>query len=250
MNEADRDPNRASQEEPAPEVSNEAGGLFSDDYEVKRENPYLRKNRSKPEPAPKPLKPSKTTNIPKTPRQPSKTGSSAPASGHAAPMEPETGYRRRRTFSDFLFEHVKLFVAILSILLVISLVIITDLTGMVDHLREKREEENKLELTMKHVQALTDRGAPITWSDMARFQRYNTSRADNSVTWYFEIPGTVYEVWISGVDTEHLPTYVYLYDLSTGDRMDLNKDDLDRFLDPALRPEREPDTLPIPIPVA
>ncbi len=141
----------------------------------------------------------------------------------------------KRTFSDFWFEHVKLFVAILTAIAVLSLVIITDVTGWVDDIREKIAQKETVPLSMEHVRALSDRGA-ITWEDMRRYERYNTNTANESVTWCFYVEGTHYEVWISGVDTAQNPTYVYLYDMSTGEHMDLQKDILDLFLDPVMRP--------------
>ncbi len=215
MNEPERDANRT------PEEPTESGGLFSDDYEVKRENPYLRKNRQK--------------------RKAAETSMSAPTSrteeeSPSAESEPTAAPRARRTASDFLFEHVKLIAAVLTALVVISVVIITDLTGWVETIREKQEQADKTPLSMNHLRALVERDDPITWSDLSGYVRYKTNVSENSVTWHITVEGTAYEVWISGVDTALKPTYVYLYDLSTGDRMDLTKDDdLDRFLDPDQR---------------
>ncbi len=144
---------------------------------------------------------------------------------------------KRRSFSDFVFEHIKLFAAVLTALVVLSLVIITDVTGFVRDIREDIAQKDKIPLSMKHLYALWERGTPITWEDMRRYVRYNTNTANESVTWYFEVEGTDYEVWISGVNTAQNPTYVYLFDMSTGDRMDLQKDNLDFFLDSADRPK-------------
>ncbi len=216
MNQPEREPNRDPQE------GSESGGLFSDDYEIKRENPYLRKNRHKAEPE----------GSTKPPRR------SKPATGDAPTdaTEADAPHRRRRTFSDFIFEHIKLIAAVLTALVVVSLVIITDVTGWIEQLQAYQIQQDKKDLTMAHVRALVEKEDPIIWSDLTDYARYNTSTAENSVTWYFEVKGTTYELWISGMDTTMSPKYVYLYDLSTGDRMDLNRDNqLDRFLDPDRR---------------
>ncbi len=199
------------------ESTPQSGGLFGEEIEVKRENPYLRKNKVKNTSPPKPPKPKR--------EKPVKESSAAEPDG-----EDDREGGRRRTFSDFIFEHVKLITAILTCLVILSLVFITDVTGWIEDIRLKQEQEDKIPLTMAHVRALNERGDPITWSDMSRYVRYNVTDADQSITWTFKVKDTDFEVWISGVDTAHDPVYVYLYDFETDTRMDLNKDNIDVFL--------------------
>ncbi len=224
----DKDPNR-------PE--HESSGLFSDDYEVKRENPYLKKNREKTAQAAKIAKEPKDPKEPKEPKI-KKQKPVSPSARQSSPAASETDEEagRRRTFSDFIFEHVKLLTAILTCIVILSLVIITDVTGWIEDYRIKQEQKDKTPLTLAHLRALCDRGQNILWTDMTGYARFDTDVTDDSVTWKFKVIASDYsdaelEVWISGVDTAHAPTYAYLYDLMTGERMNLNKDNLDLFLD-------------------
>ncbi len=190
-------------------------GLFSDEYvEVKRENPYLRKNRKKAE-----LPPKKDAQLSE------ETADSADAlrGGNGE----ETPARRK---SDFFFEHVKLITAIFTAAVIALLLSVTQVIGFVQDFAEKQEQEEKKPLTLTYVEALTRKTEPITWSDLARFRRYDMSEATNSVTWFFEVSGTPYEVWISGVSTQKAPTYVHLYNMTTGEVLDLNEGDLSDFL--------------------
>ncbi len=208
MNPSDRDNEREARETPP---ASESGGLFSDDFEsqpVKRENPYLRKNKEK------------TTRAPEPERE------SAPPPPSDTPAVP-----RHRTVSDFIFEHVKLFTAILTVVVILSLVLITDVIGWVADIREKQEQADKTPLTLRHIEALWMREDPVTWGDLAGYVRYRENRAEDSITWYYQVKGTALELWISGAGTTYNPTYVYLYDLDSGERMDFNKDDLYLFLD-------------------
>lgn len=221
------------------------GGLFDwDETPVKRENPYLKKNRqaAKAEKqaakAPradktrreKKAKPSRRA-APETPHDPNMTAASFEVMPpeETAPAPADKPYVRRRTVSDFFFEHVKLITAILTIIVVLSLVLITDVVGIVEGIVEEQRQSQYDPLTMPYVEGLWDRAEPITWSDLARFRRH-ISRAQDSVTWTLEVKGTPYQVMISGVSTEKPPVYVYLYDMDTGDRVDLNKEDLQEFL--------------------
>ncbi len=229
-------------------------GLFGDTPPVKRENPYLRKNREKA------AKAASETDTAVSDASASDTASSdkAPAKRenpylrknrekavkaektHTAPQdipadEDDEG-GRRRTFSDFIFEHVKLITAIATCLVILSLVIITDVTGWVEDIKMKQEQRDKTPLTLAHVRALCDRGQNITWQDLTGYVRMDTDVTDDSVTWKFKVGKTGLkeadlELWISGVNTTREPTYVYLYDLMAGERIDLNKDNLDLFLD-------------------
>ncbi len=200
----------------------ESEGLFSDPSPVKRENPYLRKNREKAVKADKTPKPKKEVS----PRPVNSEGGNDPVEEEA----------RKRTFSDFMFEHVKLITAVATCLVILSLVIITDVTGWVEDIRLKQEQKDKTPLTLAHVRALCDRGQNIVWSDMTGYARYDAESVEDSITWKFKVNNTglanaELEIWMSGVDTAHAPTYVYLYDLMSGERIDLNKDNLDLFLD-------------------
>ncbi len=219
------------------------------EYEVKRENPYLRKNRKK----------NAESKSKESPHEPAADSIAEPVTDAPSVSEnestPAPSPRRRQsaakdratsshssegdhksTFSDFIFEHIKLFTAILTCLLILSLVFITDVTGWLNDIKVKLEQNDKTPLTLSHVRALTNRGDYITWIDMTDFVRYDTDVVDDSITWKFKVnaadlPDAELELWISGVDTDHSPTYVYLYDFNTGERMNLNKDHLDVFLD-------------------
>ena len=206
MSENDRKPNNDQTE----------GGLFSDDYETsKRENPYLKKNRekAKAERAPKPEKPKreKTAEIREEP-------------------EDGEGYTRKRTFSDWMFEHVKLIATIATIIVVLSLVLITDVVSVVEDLITQSEQADKEEITLLYVQGLSEKATPITWSDLDKFRR-DESNADDSITWMLSVEGTSYEVWISGTSISKQPVYVYLFDMKTGDRMILGEDNFEAFIE-------------------
>lgn len=201
---------------------NEGGGLFSDDYEApKRENPYLKKNRekAKAEKAPKPEKVKR--------EKLARPAEDAPV---PAPSGDEEGNPRRRTFSDWMFEHVKLIAAIATVLVVLSLVLITDVVGMVEDLITQSQQAEREELPLNYVKGLSQKSAPITWSDLDQFRRDET-KANGSVTWMIPVKDTGYEVWISGTDTSKPPMYVYLYDMRTGDRLILGVEDFDTFIE-------------------
>ena len=201
---------------------NEGGGLFSDDYEApKRENPYLKKNRekAKAEKAPKPEKVKR--------EKPARPAEDAPV---PALSGDEEGNPRRRTFSDWMFEHVKLIAAIATVLVVLSLVLITDVVGMVEDLITQSQQAEREELPLNYVKGLSQKSAPITWSDLDQFRRDET-KANGSVTWMIPVKDTGYEVWISGTDTSKPPMYVYLYDMRTGDRLILGVEDFDTFIE-------------------
>ena len=211
---------------------NEDGGLFSEDYETpKRENPYLRKNREKAKsekPKPEKSKPEKPKR--EKPVPPAEPSDERPVENPAEASAEGEGYVRKRTFSDWMFEHVKLIATIATVLVVLALVLITDVVDVVEDLITQSQQADKEELTLTYVKGLSEKPAPITWSDLDKFRRDET-RADGSVTWMIEVKGTAYEVWVSGVDTVRQPLYVYLYDMETGDRMILGKEDLDAFIE-------------------
>ncbi len=150
-----------------------------------------------------------------------------PAEG--APDDTTGGYKRRRTFSDFMFEHVKLITAIVTACLILSLVVITDVVSIVENLITQSQQADKAYITLNYVEGMTKLAEPITWGHVSRFRR-DTNATKASMTWVLEVEGTSYEVWISGTDISHAPTYVRLYDMKTGDYMDLNKDDFDAFI--------------------
>lgn len=201
---------------------NAEGGLFSDEYEApKQENPYLKKNREKAR------KQTRTDSRVPSPPEPEPEGEE-----QEKPPVPDgdgKGYTHKRTFSDWFFEHVKLIAAIATVLVVLSLVLITDVVGVVEDLIHQSQQADRQELTMSYVKGLSEKTTPITWADLEDYRRDET-RAEGSVTWMFEVKDTDYEVWISGVGTSLPPTYVYLYDMKTGDRMVLGAEDLDAFI--------------------
>ena len=203
---------------------NEGGGLFSEDYEApKRENPYLKKNREKAQKAQKAEKPAK----PPKAEKPVEVSVDVPSDVSA--QTEEEGYARKRTFSDWMFEHVKLIATIATVLVVLSLVLITDVVGMVEDLVFQSQQAEKEELTLTYTKGLSEKSSPITWSDLERFRR-DESSANDSITWMIPVKGTSYEVWISGVSTSKMPTYVYLYNMQTGDRILLGEENFDAFV--------------------
>ncbi len=208
------------------------GGLFSDDYEVpKRENPYLKKNRekAKAEKAPKPEKPMREKPARVSEESSHVATADKPIRSRSADVSDEEGYTRKRTFSDWMFEHVKLVATIATILVVLSLVLITDVVGVVENLITQSQQADKEEITLTYVQGLTEKSSPVTWNDLEKFRR-DESRAQDSVTWMLSVSGGQYELWISGVSIDKMPTYVYLFDMKTGDKMILGEDDFDTFI--------------------
>lgn len=202
------------------------GGLFSDEYQApKRENPYLKKNREKAK-----EEKSKRDKPAYRDETASYTVSDPPleAKNLQSTREEET-YVRKRTFSDWMFEHVKLVATIATIVVVLSLVLITDVVGLVENLITQSQQESREEMTLTYVQGLSEKSSPITWNDVATFRR-DESEVQNSVTWMLPVKGGQYELWISGVSTDKAPTYVYLFDMKTGDKMILGEDDFDAFI--------------------
>ena len=198
---------------------NEQNGLFSEDYQPpKRENPYLKKNREK----------AKAEQVSEADK-PSQVKPDRPTSTAQRTPEAEGGYTRRRTFSDWMFEHVKLIATLATILVVLSLVLITDVVGMVERMVTQNEQAGRQEITLTYVKGLTEKADPITWTDLERF-RYDESDAKDSVTWMLPVKDTSFELWISGVSTNKRPMYVYLYDMRTGDRLVIGEEDFDSFI--------------------
>ncbi len=205
------------------DMNDREDGLFPESEPPKRENPYLRKNKQKPQKPPREPKPKKETRASKP--------AAADAPGADDPAEEATTYRNpRRGLRQFFYDHVKLITAVLTASLVISLVVITDLDNLVIDMVNRIEQGDKQPLTMDYVRALSEKNGPIVWQDLEDFSRYNESDATDSLTWFFKVKGTNYEVWISGSGTRYTPTYVHLYDMTTGAELDLNKGDLDAFL--------------------
>ena len=138
--------------------------------------------------------------------------------------------RKRRTSSDWMFEHVRLIATVATVLVVLSLVLITDVVDVVENTIEKSKQANKQEITLTYVEGLSELGQPVTWKHVEKFRRDET-KAKDSVTWMLPVKGTDYELWISGYSTDKAPTYVYLFDMRTGDRLALGEEDLDRFIE-------------------
>ncbi len=222
------------------------GGLFSDDYEIpKRENPY-KKKKQKEEPKDRSLDyvPSEDKPIPEKRENPytrNKRKKDDPTS--SSQVEEDTTREADDTrirdddegthvesrpkslkdrWSDFIFTHVKLICFIGG---VIFLLLFISAPAIYDGIKAAQKEEelaSKQPLTLTYVQGLADKSSPITWSDLVSFP-YDESKTSDSVTWMIRVKGTNYEVWISGKTTQNLPTYVYLFDMSTGDKVDLSE---------------------------
>ena len=146
------------------------------------------------------------------------------------PAREEGGYVRKRTFSDWMFEHVKLIATIATILVVLSLVLITDVVGVVERIITQTQQADKEAITLTYVKGLSELGQPITWEHLDKFRRDETGGKD-SVTWMLEVEDTDYELWVSGVSTEKPPVYVYLFHMRTGDRLVLGEEDFDAFIE-------------------
>lgn len=212
------------------ENNEQNGGLFSDEYEApKRENPYLKKNRDKAKAEKTKAKKEKPAEVESPyvavedkPLYPEDQSTPAPAEGE--------GYVRKRTFSDWMFEHVKLIATIATILVVLSLVLITDVVGIVERIITQTQQADKEEITLTYVKGLSEMSQPISWQNLDKFRRDET-KATDSVTWMLKVEGTDYELWVSGVSTEKPPVYVYLFDMKTGDRLVLGEEDFDAFIE-------------------
>lgn len=206
------------------------GGLFSDEYETpKRENPYLKKNRDKAKAEKVKAKKEKLAEaespyvaVEDKPLYTEDQPAPAPAEGE--------GYVHKRTFSDWMFEHVKLIATIATILVVLSLVLITDVVGIVERIITQTQQADKEEITLTYVKGLSEMSQPISWQNLDKFRRDETTVTD-SVTWMLKVEGTDYELWVSGVSTEKPPVYVYLFDMKTGDRLVLGEEDFDAFIE-------------------
>ena len=212
------------------ENNEQNGGLFSDEYEApKRENPYLKKNRDKAKAEKTKAKKEKPAEVESPyvavedkPLYTEDQPAPAPAEGE--------GYVRKRTFSDWMFEHVKLIATIATILVVLSLVLITDVVGIVERIITQTQQADKEEITLTYVKGLSEMSQPISWQNLDKFRRDET-KATDSVTWMLKVEGTDYELWVSGVSTEKPPVYVYLFDMKTGDRLVLGEEDFDAFIE-------------------
>ena len=210
--------------------NNEQNGLFSEEYEApKRENPYLKKNRDK-------AKAEKTKAIKEKPAEaesPYVAAEDKPLypvdQPVSAPAREEGGYVHKRTFSDWMFEHVKLIASIATILVVLSLVLITDVVGIVENLITQSQQADSEAISLNYIYGLTQKSEPIQWRDFEKF-RHEVSKADDSVTWKLEVGDTQYELWVSGADMNKPPSDIWLIDWNTGDRMTLGEDDLEQFL--------------------
>ena len=231
------------------------GGLFSDDYEIpKRENPY--KKKKKPDPTedraaayvPTEDKPRETKRENPYKRQSSTPepvkveadaeGREAPPVDHARIYQDHRGVHLEKQESslkdrwdNFIFNHVKLICFIGGVIAVLLFIAAPAIYYGVQDAREQAEQEAKDPLTMNYVKGLADKSEPITWRDLVSFP-YDETIASDSVTWMIKVKDTDFEVWISGVSTQTLPTYVYLYDMRTGDKADLTEGlaELERFL--------------------
>lgn len=210
---------------------NQNGGLFSDEYETpKRENPYLKKNREKV----KAEKPKRVKRRDTEAESPYVAVEDKPAHTAPTPAEPTPsdgkGYTHKRTFSDWMFEHVKLIASIATILVILALVLITDVISVVENLVTQTQQADRAEIGLNYVRGLSEKSEPITWSDLDRFRRDET-KAKDSITWMLPVKGTDYELWVSGVSTEKPPLFVYLYDMRTGDRLVIGEENFDIFIE-------------------
>ena len=207
--------------------NNEQNGLFSEEYETpKRENPYLKKNRDKAKAEKTKREKPERTDSPYVPAE----DKPAVSQTYSADEDREVGYTHKRTFSDWMFEHVKLIATIATVIVVLSLVLITDVVSVVENLITQTQQADREEITLTYVKGLSELSQPITWQNLDKFKR-RESKAQDSVTWMLSVAGTDYELWVSGVSTAKPPVYVYLYDMRTGDRLVLGEEDFDAFIE-------------------
>lgn len=214
------------------ENPNEGGGLFSDEYEApKRENPYLKKNREKANAEKKQKRQKQQVQTTDAPRG-EVTAVEWPAEQTAERVThaEENEAPRRKSFSDWMFEHVRVIAALATVVVVLSLVLITDVVSIVENMITQSQQADKEELTLNYVKGLTEKSTPITWADLQKF-RYDRTEAKDSVTWMLPVKGTSFELWISGVSTDKPPVYIYLYDMRTGDRLVIGEEDFDTFIE-------------------
>lgn len=208
---------------------NERNGLFSDEPRTeeapKRENPYLKKNREKAKAEKQKKEKPEESESTYVAVEDKPTYAASPADG-----ESEAGYTHKRTFSDWIFEHVKLIAAIATALAILALVLITDVVSVVENLITQTQQADREEISLTYVKGLSEKSEPITWSDLERF-RFDQTRAQDSITWMLPVANTDYELWISGVSTEKPPIYVYLYDMRTGDCLVIGEEDFDAFIE-------------------
>jgi hypothetical protein len=129
-----------------------------------------------------------------------------------------------------MFEHVRVIAALATVVVVLSLVLITDVVSIVENMITQSQQADKEELTLNYVKGLTEKSTPITWADLQKF-RYDRTDAKDSVTWMLPVKGTSFELWISGVSTDKPPVYIYLYDMRTGDRLVIGEEDFDTFIE-------------------
>lgn len=232
---------------------NREGGLFSDDYEIpKRENPYKKKKKTEDSAAA--YVPTEDKPLEAKRENPYKRKAVTPVQDQAATQESESGEAPpvdesrafldsdgahltkhekplRERWNDFIFSHVKLICFIGGVIAVLLFIAAPAIYYGVQDAREQAEQEAKDPLTLNYVKGLADKTSPITWSDLVSFP-YDETVAADSVTWMIKVEHTDFEVWISGVSTQKLPTYAYLYDMGTGEKVDLSEGlaELERFL--------------------
>ena len=217
----------------ADQNENREGGLFSDDYEIpKRENPYKKKKKAPEDPAEvyvhtedKPPKPKREnpykrrTQREKDTVQPEREVFQSDEKGDHLPPRHKS---LRDRWNDFIFNHVKLICFIGGVIAVLLFIAAPAIYYGVQDAKEQAEQEAKPPLTMNYVMGLADKSEPISWIDLVRFP-YDETVTSDSVTWMLKVKDTDYEIWISGSSTQTLPTYVYLYDMTTGDKVDLTE---------------------------
>ncbi len=205
--------------------NNENENLFSEDYEPpKRENPYLKKNREKAK-AEKEPKPKKRKDKPVSPPLTDTADLAMPTEPTDAPEEERRTARR----SNFFYEHVKLITAIITAAVILCGVCVLEVRDLVMDIREEREQAGKELISITYVEGLTHMNEYVSWKHLSRF-RFDKSETSHSVTWTLDVADTNYRVMISGSATNKAPTFVYLYDMKTGDHMNLNEDDFDSFI--------------------
>jgi len=188
---------------------NREGGLFSDDYEIpKRENPYKKKKKTAP------TKDRSASYV---------SAEDKLASESQKTADIRTSERRLKDrWDDFIFAHVKLICFIGGVIAVLLFISAPAIYDAVMDAQRQAEIESKPPLTLAYIHGLSDKSSPITWRDFAEFP-YEETNASDSVTWMLDVKDTNFEIWISGISTQNLPTYIYLYDMSTGDKVDLTE---------------------------
>ena len=136
----------------------------------------------------------------------------------------------KERISDFWFEHVKLMVFIIAmvvLLMTLGPFSIYEISLWINDIQNVTTDDV---MSMEQLISLTDSGVDLHWRHFAAFHGDRMTSDDHYVTWMIPV-GIRYEIRMGGEDTDSPPDYVYLYDMTgDGDRIDLKTDSVRSFL--------------------